>query len=260
MMMNDFSTVLNTHAWLAAIACAVFGYLVGSVSFARLVYFLVTKSSKIEAFAEPVPHSSETFESDLVSATLINKKLGARYGCLTSVLDMVKVAVPTLLTMIIFKDHPWYLVTSLFGIIGHIYPVWYNFKGGRGESPILGSLLVINWYGLIIANVAGTILGFITGSVLILRWSGYILLIFWFWYHFKTPWHIAYMILVCSLFFISMRIDFKNFQNLKKKKGIKFTEEDVSQFILMGKGIGRTLDNYSLYALVKKLFMKSRSK
>ena len=68
------------------------------------------------------------------------------------------------------------------------------------------------------------------------------------------------MILVCSLFYISMRIDFKNFQNLKKKKGIKFTEEDVSQFILMGKGIGRTLDNYSLYALVKKLFMKSRSK
>jgi glycerol-3-phosphate acyltransferase PlsY len=252
MMMNDFLTALNTHAWLIAIACASLGYLAGSVSFTRLVYFFVTKSSKIEAFSEPVPHSSETFESDLVSATLINKKLGARYGCLTSVLDMLKVAVPTLLTMIVFKEHPWYLVTSLFGIIGHIYPVWYNFKGGRGESPILGSLLVINWYGLIIVNVAGTILGFISGSVLVLRWSGYILIIFWFWFHFKTPWHIAYMILVCSLFWFSMRNDLKKFQELKKQKGIKFSEEDVSEFILMGKGIGRALDKYSLYAIVRK--------
>ncbi|HOW30047.1 MAG TPA: glycerol-3-phosphate acyltransferase [Bacteroidales bacterium] len=258
--MNDLLTAIVAHAWLTALVCSLFGYLAGSVSFARLVYFFVTKSTKLEPFSEPVPHSAETFESDLVSATLINKKLGARYGCLTSVLDMIKVALPTFITMVVLREQPWYLLTSLFGIIGHIYPVWHNFTGGRGESPILGSLLVINWFGLVIANAAGIILGFITGSVLVLRWSAYILLIFWFWIFFNTPWHIAYMILVCSLFWFSMRKDLKKFQELKKQKSIKFSEEDVSEFILMGKGIGRTLDNYSLYALVKKRFTKDHPK
>ena len=34
---------------------------------------------------------------------------------------------------------------------------------------------------------------------------------------------------------------------------VKFTEEDVSEFILMGKGLGRALDNYSLYAVAKRI-------
>ena len=98
----------------------------------------------MEGWAEPVPHSDEVFESDLISATLIAKKLGPRYGCATSLLDMMKVIVPTLLVKLLITGQPWFLLTALFGIIGHNYPVWYRFKGGRGESPILGALLVIN--------------------------------------------------------------------------------------------------------------------
>jgi len=48
-------------------------YLIGSVSSARTVYFIATGKRNIEPFAEPVPHSDETFESDLVSATLVTK-------------------------------------------------------------------------------------------------------------------------------------------------------------------------------------------
>jgi hypothetical protein len=45
---------------------------------------------------------------------------------------------------------------------------------------------------------------------------------------------------------------------LKKKKGMKFTEEDVSEFILMGRSLGRALDKYSLFAFYKKLKNRSR--
>ena len=176
--MNDLVATMQDSTWLMALASSALGYLFGSLSFARLVYFLVRKTTKIEPFSEPVSHSGETFESNLVSATLVTKKLGPKYGCLTSVLDMLKIALPTLAIKLLFTLQPWFLLTSLFGIVGHNYPVWYRFKGGRGESSIIGSLLVINWFGIFLANAAATVLGFIAGSVLVVRWSAYVLMIF----------------------------------------------------------------------------------
>ena len=175
------------------------------------------KNNKIESFSEPVPHSEEIFESDLVSATLVTKKIGAKYGCITSVADMIKVALPTLLIKLVFTSHPYYPY-SLFGVIGHNFPVYYRFMGGRGESPILGIFLVINWFGIILVNVAATILGFITGSVIVVRWSGYVLMIFWLWIILMTALCI-FMVLINFFFWFSMRKDLARFIELKKKKG-----------------------------------------
>jgi acyl phosphate:glycerol-3-phosphate acyltransferase len=255
--MNEAIAFFLQKPWLLTILCSLSGYLIGSVSFARIVYFIVTKKRRIESFSEPVPHSEEIFESDLVSATLVTKKIGARYGCMTSFADMLKVAVPTLLVKLLFISEPYFLLTALFGVIGHNLPVYYRFKGGRGESSILGILLVINWTGLLLVNLAATILGFVTGSVLVVRWGGYVLMIFWLWYCFND-WRFAlFMILINFFFWFSMRKDLSRFIELKRKKGIEFTEEDVSQFILMGKSLGRALDRYSLYAVYKNL--KNRS-
>ena len=251
--MNDAITLLEGKPMILALICSISGYLIGSVSFARVIYFLVTKKSKIKSFAEPVPHSGETFESDLVSATLVSKKIGARYGCMTSLADMLKVALPTLIAKLLFTSEPYFLIVALFGVIGHNFSVYHGFKGGRGEFAILGILLVINWFGLLLANAASVILGFITGSVLVLRWGGYVILIFWLWYYFKDWHYVLFMILINFFFWFSMRKDLARFLELKKKKGLEFTEEEVSEFIMMGKGIGRTLDRYSLYALYKKL-------
>jgi len=258
MIMSDLITFLPEKPLLLAIICSATGYLIGSVSFARVVYFIVTKNKKIGSFSEPVPHSDETFESDLVSATLVTKKIGAKYGCLTSVSDMLKVALPTLLAKLLFPSQPYYLLTALFGVIGHNLPLYYRFKGGRGESPILGILLVINWFGLLFVNIAATILGFISGSVLVVRFSGYVLMIFWLWYYFNDWRYALFMILINFFFWFSMRKDLSRFIELKKKKGLEFTEEDVSEFILMGKSMGRALDKYSLFAFYKKLKNRSR--
>jgi glycerol-3-phosphate acyltransferase PlsY len=219
---------------------------------------MATGKSKIEPFAEPIPHSDETFESDLVSATLVTKKLGAKYGCITSLADMLKVALPTLLAKLFFPSEPYFLLVALFGVIGHNLPLWYRFKGGRGESPIIGALLVINWFGLILANVAAAVLGFITGSVLVVRWGAYVILIFWFWCYFNDWRYGLFMILLNFFFWMSMRKDLARFSELKRKRGLEFTEEEVSEFILMGKTLGRFLDRYSLYALVKRAFGKRR--
>ncbi len=228
----------------------------GSVSTARLIYTMVTGSRDYAAFAESIPHSEEKFESDLVSATWVNRKLGKRYGCLTAILDMMKVALPTLLVKLLFPSQPYLLLTALFGVLGHNYPVYHRFRGGRGESPLLGALFVINWFGVLIANALAAILGYLTASILVMRWGGYVLLIFWYWYYFEDPYYVGFMVLANGLYFFSMRKDLARFQELKKDKGIKFTEEDVSDFILMGKSSGRFLDKYGLYFVLRRWFRK----
>ena len=257
MTMIEIVTFLQDKPWLLAAICIIGGYLIGSLSFARMVYYLVTGKKQIGSFAEPVPHSDETFESDLVSATLVSKKLGARYGCITSLADMIKVALPTLLVKLAFTTEPYFLLVALFGVIGHNLPLYYKFVGGRGESPIIGALLVINWFGLLISNLAAMILGFITGSILVIRWGAYVILVFWLWYYFDDWRYALFMVLINFFFWFSMRKDLAHFTELKKKRGLAFTEEDVSEFILMGKGMGRFLDRYSLYSLFKRL--KNRS-
>jgi acyl phosphate:glycerol-3-phosphate acyltransferase len=256
MVMSEAIAYLQDKVWLLVILLVAAGYLFGSISFARIIHYFVKKTGSIDAFAEPVPHSDETFESSLVSATLVTKKLGARYGLTVSLLDMLKVALPALVVRLLLKDDPWYLIIALAGVIGHNYPVWYRFVGGRGESPIIGSVLVINWFSLFLANGAGLVLGYITGSVLVVRWSYHILLPVWFLIYFNNPWPAAYMVATNFLFWMSMRADLARFQDLKKKKGLKFSEEDVSEFILMGRSLGRFLDRYSIYALAKKALSK----
>jgi glycerol-3-phosphate acyltransferase PlsY len=258
--MNDTIVFLTEKPWLLALLCSLTGYLIGSVSSARIIYYLVTKNKNIEPFSEPVPHSDEIFESNLVSATLVAKKLGGRYGCVTSIADMIKVGVPTLLVKLLFITQPYFMLTAIFGVLGHNFPVYYRFIGGRGESPIIGILLVVNWFGLILVNIASTVLGFITGSVLVVRWGGYVLLIFWLWYYFQDVRYAVFMVILNLLFWFSMRKDLARFQELKKKKGLTFTEEDVSEFIQMGRGLGRFLDKYSLYVLSKKIIHKFRNR
>ena len=250
--MSEIFSVVQERLWLVILISSLIGYLFGSISFARLINLIVTRTTKIDSFSEQVPHSDEIFESNLISATLVTRKLGTKYGCMTSVLDMIKVALPTLFIKLVFTTQPFFLLTALMGIAGHNYPVYHKFIGGRGESPILGALFIINWFGIVIANLGALLLGFITGSVLVVRWGGYFLLIFWFWYYFNNVFYVVFMIMANFFFYFAMRKDLLRFRELKVRKGINFTEEDVSEFILMGRSLGRALDRYSLYALINR--------
>ena len=76
--MNEIITGIQDKVWVLLIICTISGYLIGSISFARLINFMVLKTTKISSFAEPLPHTDELFESDLISATLVTKKLGVK--------------------------------------------------------------------------------------------------------------------------------------------------------------------------------------
>ena len=236
------------------VLAAITGYLTGSISFARLLTWIVTKSSYVKPINEPVPGSDIRFESNSISATAAHLNLGKKYGCLTALLDMSKVAVPTFFFSLFFPDQPYYLLVAASGIAGHNYPLYHGFKGGRGESPMLGAMLVINWFGIFIANAASLILGYLTGSVLVIRYGWYVLMIFWYWIYFQNIYYVIFMVTANFLFWFSMRRDLATFADLKKVDDLEVSEESVSDFLLMGKGLGRFIDRYGLPALLKRLF------
>ena len=250
--MNEAIAFLESHPLLLILICSVTGYLLGSISFARIIYSRVTKGKELEFYSEPIAGSDEKFDSDFVSASLVNKQIGAKYGCLTSVADMLKVALPTLAAKLLFTSEPYFLIIPLFGILGHYLPVYHNFIGGRGETIMLGAMFVVNWFGTIIVNIASTILGFITGSVVILRYAGYFLMIFWLWHHYHDYRYGLFMFLMYSLFWFSMRKEIALLIKLRKRGLWNDTNEQLSEKMFMGRGVGRAIDKYSLPSLFKK--------
>lgn len=253
MIMNEILVYLEGNPLLLSVICALTGYLAGSVSFARIIYSTVTNEKEIKFYSEPIANSNETFDTNFVSASLVNKRIGAGYGCLTSIADILKIVIPMLIFKLVFTSEPYYLIIPVTGMIGHYLPVYYNFVGGRGETIMLGSMFVVNWFGTLVVNIISTILGFITGSVVVLRYAGYYLMIFWLWNHYHDYRYAVFMLLMNLLFVFSMRKELSRIIELRKKGLLKMTGEELSEAMFMGKGIGRAIDKYSLPALYKKL-------
>ncbi len=231
--------------WLTAVGAALIGYLAGSLSFARVITRLVKPQADISKVEELVPGTDVTFTTDSVSATAVRIHVGTRYGVLTALLDMAKVFVPVLVLRLWQPEQPYYLIAAAAGLLGHDFPLYYKFKGGRGESPIIGGLLAIDPFGLILTNIAGAILGLLIGHLLILRWGGLILLIPWLWFTTQDPWALGYILLANVIYWYSMTPELGQYARLLKTD-LDPSQEEIARFMGMGLGLGRFMDRYSL--------------
>jgi glycerol-3-phosphate acyltransferase PlsY len=230
--------------WWIAVGAAIAGYVLGSISFTRVAVRLSGTPVDIGHWEVRLP-SGETFTSDIVSATSIRLALGPRYGCLVSMLDMAKVAIPTLVLRLWAPDEPYYFIAAAAGVVGHDYPLFHGFKGGHGESAILGGLLVIDPVALVVTTILGFGVGFLAGSILVVRWAGLLLLVPWLWFSTGNPWALAYIVLVLTLFFWASARDFRQYRDIIKGGTIP-TNEQIATEIGMGRGLGRALDRYGL--------------
>ena len=109
---------------LVAFFAGITGYLIGSISFARLMVAGLAHGSDVETIEHQIPGGSEVFESGSVSATAVRFQLGDRYGCLAALLDMLKALVPTLAFKLWFPGEFYYLFTAPLAIVGHNYRVF----------------------------------------------------------------------------------------------------------------------------------------
>lgn len=163
--------------WLMMLLVGAVGYLIGTVSFARLVFAYLKPGATPDAIRTPTTDGQAELVAHAVGATNVMIAFGPRWGMMTTLADILKSFVPTLLLRLIYPEDPYYLICPIAILIGHLWPVWYAFRGGGGNSSIMGTLLAISPIGLLVTHSLGMLIGqvypmfsFLGGIVLMIPW------------------------------------------------------------------------------------------
>jgi len=116
----------------------VFSYLLGSIPFGYLIFY----------FSEG--KDIRTLGSGNTGATNVLRSKGKLAGMLTLALDMIKGAVPVVYGLSHF-DLPWFvLLGALAVLLGHVFPVFLKFRGGKGVASLVGVFLVFYYPSLLV--------------------------------------------------------------------------------------------------------------
>jgi glycerol-3-phosphate acyltransferase PlsY len=220
-----------------AIMAAAAGYLLGSISFARIVArFLSQKVDISDGVEMEVPGAKEPLQLDAIGGTAVAAKLGDRYGGLTAVLDILKVAVPTLVFKLAFPDLPYFLIAATTGVIGHNWPLYHRFKGGRGLSAIYGGFFVIDPLGTIITSLAALVLGMLARNILLAYSGGTWLMIPWLWFRTGDPAYLVYVVVVNIIYMVAMIPDIRRMRD-RRRRGVSAGFDGAMEITPMGRGI-----------------------
>ena len=112
---------------------ALAGYLVGSISAAII-------TCKLMGLEDP-----RSVGSNNPGATNVLRHGGKKAAIITLIGDMLKGLVPVILVTIIEPAATAVALTGLGAFLGHVYPVYYGFKGGKGVATYYGVLLGFSW-------------------------------------------------------------------------------------------------------------------
>ncbi len=109
------------------------GYLAGSVSSAILV-------AKALGLADP-----RSAGSGNPGATNMLRLSGKKAAALTLAGDVLKGFIPVFAAKLLGVSELALMLTALAAFLGHLYPVFFHFKGGKGVATALGVLLAAYW-------------------------------------------------------------------------------------------------------------------
>lgn len=118
------------------ILCLGLGYLFGCFS----TGYFIGKLNKVDI---------RNYGSGNAGTTNALRTLGAKAGFVTLLGDMLKAIIPILLVKLLFYRNDNYvqllsLYTGLGVVLGHNYPVWLGFKGGKGIAATAGIMVAFN--------------------------------------------------------------------------------------------------------------------
>jgi len=122
----------------------IISYLLGSIPFG----YLIAKYNKVDI---------QKVGSGNIGAANVTRALGAKWGALTLILDVVKGFAAISLVNLLFIEPKvgYYILAGSFAIVGHFKSVWLNFKGGKVVATSLGVLLGLtpDWFIIVILLV-----------------------------------------------------------------------------------------------------------
>jgi glycerol-3-phosphate acyltransferase PlsY len=121
------------RAQLLYFAIPVVSYLLGAIPFGLLL-------AKIFGGADVRKAGSGN-----IGATNVSRVAGPLAGILTLVFDAAKGSAAVLLAAHLTDNSAlWMVVAGFLALIGHCYPIWLNFKGGKGVATAAGVFLVLS--------------------------------------------------------------------------------------------------------------------
>nr|WP_198932423.1 glycerol-3-phosphate 1-O-acyltransferase PlsY [Wohlfahrtiimonas populi] len=116
----------------------VLAYLIGSLSAAII-------TCKIMGLPDP-----RTTGSNNPGATNVLRIGGKKAAIFTLIGDLLKGLIPVMIVKFVFPTEPLLIaLTALAAFLGHLFPVFFQFKGGKGVATALGCIIGLNlWVAL----------------------------------------------------------------------------------------------------------------
>ena len=126
----------------------IISYLMGSIPFG----FILTKIF--------LKKDIRNIGSGNIGATNALRTGNKTIGYSTLVLDILKAVTPVVYVKIFYQDFLY--IASLCAFLGHVFPIWLKFKGGKGVATYVGILFAINIYFGIIFTISWFVTFFIS--------------------------------------------------------------------------------------------------
>jgi len=121
------------------IACLL-AYLMGSIPFG----YLVAKTQGVDI---------RKLGSGNIGGTNVRRNLGFKWGFIVGLLDFSKSYIPSILARRLWITDWQILLISLMPVIGHIFPIWIKFKGGKGVATVFGIIAAYFGFPLFLAGL-----------------------------------------------------------------------------------------------------------
>ena len=130
---------------MTLIVVVIVSYLLGSIPFG---YLIVRRK---------VGDDIRATGSGGTGATNVSRRAGKAAGVFTLVLDALKGSLAVLMVRTLFAptaNQDWFLAAAAIAVIvGHIFPVWLSFRGGKGVATGVGVFLILAPVALLCAGV-----------------------------------------------------------------------------------------------------------
>ena len=141
--------MLLTLSPAVAALCLALGYLLGSIPFG----LLLTRAAGTADL--------RSIGSGNIGATNVLRTGRKDLAAATLALDAVKAAAAYLIAALWLHEEGAGLAAAAGAVLGHLYPVWLGFKGGKGVATFLGGLIAACWpaalaFALVWLGVAAT--------------------------------------------------------------------------------------------------------
>jgi len=118
---------------IITLVLAIVAYLFGSVSAAIIVCRLMD-------LPDPRTHGSNN-----PGATNVLRIGGKKAAAITLFADMLKGFLPVIFVLIVHNEELTLALVAVAAFLGHLYPVFFAFKGGKGVATALGVILGLSW-------------------------------------------------------------------------------------------------------------------